>query len=290
MDSNTIEKNIPVSVTDVIVVLDMSGSMSSMGKEPVQSVNAFIAEQKLDADDDGSTFTLITFSSNSKIVVDHVPIMDAKAIDEDSYNPAGGTALNDAVCFTIKSALNGERPKNKIMVIITDGDENSSQDYTTDDTRTMVSDCQDNHDWQFIFIGANIDAFASGHNISIERSQCGQFTQDLPGDLLQMCRQTSSNIKEFKRARSEGLEIPELIAAPSLVHGVSCPVDNKTKNKEFNRIMSPLLLRLINANPVRSELQSPISDFGLLHDPIILTDDLLLAPPSFARQTTGVGI
>ena len=262
MASNTIEKNIQIEntpleeqgeikiesvTTDVIVILDESGSMQNMGNEPVQSVNAFLEEQKKDSVDDGAVFTFTTFNTKSKVIVDHVPIVSAEAIAEDSYKPGGGTALNDAVCFTIEAELKSDKPTNKVVLIITDGQENASQYYTTEDTRKMIADCQENHDWKFIFIGANIDAFATGHNISVDRAQCSQFAQNIPGDLLQMCRQTSCNVNDFRRARTDGFEPPELVAAPSMVYTVSCPVDEKDKVNAGAQMFGPIPLQRTSA-------------------------------------------
>ena len=312
MASNTIEKNIQIEInpeeqgeikiesvtTDVIIILDKSGSMQNMGNEPVQSVNAFLEEQKKDSVDDGAVFTFTTFNTKSEVIVDHIPIVSAKAITEDSYKPGGGTALNDAVCFTIEAELKSDKPTNKVVLIITDGQENASQHYTTEDTRKMIADCQENHDWKFIFIGANIDAFATGHNISVDRAQCSQFAQNMSGDLLQMCRQTSCNVNDFRRARTDGFEPPELVAAPSMVYAVSCPVDEKDKVNAVAQMIGPIPLQRANAaacvyytpsGELRPPLQFPTRGLGIRPGPI---DDLdLLPPPSMLeRQTTGVGV
>lgn len=309
MASNTIEKNIQIQITpeeqgeikiesvttDVIVILDKSGSMQIMGNEPVQSVNAFLEEQKKDSVDDGAVFTFITFNTKSEVIVDHIPIVSAEAIAEDSYKPDGGTALNDAVCFTIEAELKSDKPTNKVVLIITDGQENASQHYTTEDTRKMIADCQENHDWKFIFIGANIDAFATGHDISVDRAQCSQFAQNIPGDLLQMCRQTSCNVNDFRRARTDGFEPPELVAAPSMVYAVSCPVDEKDKVNAIAQMFAPTPLQRATAadcvyyTPSGEPLQFPTRGPGIRPGPI---DDLDLPPlPSMlGRQTTGIGI
>lgn len=305
MASNTIEKNIQIEITpeeqgeikiesvttDVIVILDKSGSMQNMGNEPVQSVNAFLEEQKKDSVDDGAVFTFTTFNTKSEVIVDHIPIVSAEAIAEDSYKPDGSTALNDAVCFTIEAELKSDKPTNKVVLIITDGQENASQYYTTEDTRKMIADCQENHDWKFIFIGANIDAFATGHNISVDRAQCGQFSQNMPGDLLQMCRQTSCNVNDFRRARTDGFEPPELVAAPSMLYSVSCPVDEKDKVNAVAQMFAPIPLQRANAadcvyyTPSGEPLQFPTRGLGPIDDL-----DLLPLPSMLERQTTGVGI
>lgn len=263
MTSNNYQKNMDIknvatdatdstdandSVVDVIVVLDSSGSMGDMGNEPVQAVNAFIEEQKNNSVDDGSTFTLVTFNTDSRVIIDHVPIVDIEPLDEGSYKAYGCTALNDSVCSTIVSELKRMRPKNKIVMIITDGVENSSRTYTTVDTRKMVADCKNNYGWKFIFIGANIDAFVAGKNINVDREQCSQFAQNVPGDLLQMCRQTSCNITDFRRARTEGsYDVPELVAAHSMFKSISYPVDEKEKVRAGFQFRMPIELKRSNA-------------------------------------------
>jgi hypothetical protein len=269
-------------VTDVITILDKSGSMFVMGNEPIQAVNAFIEEQKNNYDD-GATFTLVMFSNVCERLYDNVPIFDMKTISNDSYHPTGGTALNDAVCCTITTELVSKKPDHKVVVIITDGKENHSRLFTTTDTKRMIKDCQDNHDWKFIFIGANIDSFAEGYNINVGSSQCGQFVQGLPGDLLQMCRQTSSNINSYRRARTEGYEIPDLIAAPSMAASVSHPYDEKEREVIID-MLGPDPLHRINSGTGlyvnnRSELQSPLYQ-SLKPSPIVIPTQ----PPVLERS------
>lgn len=218
-----IQQNI---TTDIIMILDSSASMDTMGKEPVQSVNAFLNEQKNNSLDDGATFTLVTFNHHTNVIMDNIPLKNAMPIEMCDYNPLGYTALNDAVCSTIKNVLESSKPRSKIVVIITDGEENSSLKYTKEDTKKMIKDCQDNHDWKFIFIGANIDAFAEGCNLNINKSQCGQFVQEIHGDLMKLCKQTSLSISQFRRARTDGYEEPELRVGQIISYPVDV-IDNK---------------------------------------------------------------
>jgi uncharacterized protein YegL len=205
--------------SDIIIILDHSGSMKSMGNEPIQSINAFLKEQKNNCIEDGSTFTLVIFDNKYRVITDHIPIKDVDDILESTYNPTGGTALNDAICFTITKELELHNTDNKIVLIITDGEENSSQTFSSVDTRNMVSDCREKHNWEFIFIGANIDAFSSGNNINIKKTQCAQFSQQVPGDLLQMCRQVSYEIGSIRRVRTEGSS-----TAPQSIN-ISAPIN-----------------------------------------------------------------
>jgi uncharacterized protein YegL len=210
------------NMTDIIMILDMSGSMGYMGKEPIESLNAFIDEQK--SQKDNATFTLVVFNNNIEILYNHICVDEMTEITEEYYKPSGATSLNDAICSTIENEFSSRKLNKKVVVIITDGKDNSSQLYTTNDTKNKIKDCQDNHNWSFIFIGANVNSFEEGFNINIGLSYCGQFDQYLSGDLLRTCRQTSSNITEFRRSRTEGIEIPELLIAPTkILSSVSCP-------------------------------------------------------------------
>lgn len=215
VDENAIEEDRIGVVTDVIVIMDESGSMSSMGKEPVQSANAFIQEQKKSSIDDGSRVTLVTFNVKSKRVIDNMLIADVNELKDESYSPSGGTALNDAVCTTIDHKLESGKPDNVVLLIITDGDENSSSKFSTTDTRKRIELVQKKHDWKVLFIGANIDAFADGCNISVNRNSCAQFDQDHRGDLLFLMRTTSEQVNDYRQARTEGDVDAELKAPVS---------------------------------------------------------------------------
>ena len=267
-------------VTDVIIILDKSSSMLTMGNKPIESVNAFIEAQLAGDLNDGATFSFITFNNERYIIIDNVPIIDVKPIDKKMFLPTGTTALNDTVCNTIKETLASNKPNNKIVVIITDGEENSSYHYKTSDVKRMIKDCQDNHSWEFIFLGANIDAFSEGHNINIPTSKCAQFNQECPEDLLQMVRQTSINISNYRRSRSNGYDNVNLVAAPSIIPirrskanprirltrqknhpynniTAALSVDTTTRTKSDLRVgLSPTSMKI--AADGRSGIQSPI--------------------------------
>ena len=210
MNAQTIQKNMTDTdgksvVTDVIVILDESGSMKSMGLEPIQSANVFLMEQqKYQTHDDGAKATFVTFNTRINRVIDNQKLSEIKEIKESDYIPKGGTALNDAVCATIKSKLDSDKPDNVVLVIITDGEENSSHIYSTEDTRKMIDIVEKKHAWKVIFIGANVDVFADGLKININPNLCTQYNQTISGDLLSLFHTTSYQIDYYRRSRSEG--------------------------------------------------------------------------------------
>jgi hypothetical protein len=128
--------------------------MTSLASIAVQSVNQLLEEQKAITAGD-SHLTLTLFSNTVELVYDAVPLSNVPALRPAQYEPYGGTALNDAIGNLIRS-LSGHAPGqgNSVpVVILTDGEENSSRQYRVDDIRQMVSYRQAIHGWQFLFLG-----------------------------------------------------------------------------------------------------------------------------------------
>ncbi len=147
---------------DIIFLLDASGSMSAMGKEPVDSLNEFIREQKTN---DGSTFTLVTFNNKMRTIIDDESLSSIRYLFYDEYVTSGMTALYDALGNTIEKKLDSDRNKNVIMVILTDGEENSSQKYKKSTIQHLTEKAKSKYDWQFVYLGANQDAFKVGRDM-----------------------------------------------------------------------------------------------------------------------------
>lgn len=250
MATKTIEKNNFI-VTDVIGIIDSSGSMESMGVEPIQALNAFLDEQKSNAHDDTAVVTIISFNNYVKMLIDHQPIGQVNSIDENQYFPSGGTALNDAICSTIENELSSEKPYNKVVVVITDGMENSSQKWKTADTRESITNVEVNYGWKFIFLGANIDAFATGDTINIPKDRCAQFDSKISGNLTGLARMTSNNINDFRRSRSEGFEDRELT--------ITIPSCNDSEGKSLKK------------SPITVPFSPDSSVLHLLLKPMVLT-------------------
>ena len=198
-------------VTDIIVILDESGSMQVMGSEPVHSVNSIFTEQKNKQKfDDGATATLVTFSDKSIRVIDSQKFSELKELTMKDYNPEGKTTLNDTICSTIKTKLDSSKPDNVVLMIITDGEENASLIYSRDDVKRMIKLVEDDYDWKVIFIGANIDVFNSGNKMNIRSDRCAEFDQMVSGSLLTLCRSTSACVENYRRCRSDGSADSEL--------------------------------------------------------------------------------
>lgn len=165
------------NLTEVISVLDESGSMAMLVNDTVIGYNTFIQEQK---EIEGECkVTLVTFSTASKVIDNGKDIKEAIILEaRGNYYPSGGTALYDAVCLaidTVGKRLNetpeDERPENVVFVINTDGEENSSREYGLKDMVDRIETQQTKYNWKFLFFGTNFDALKTGSSYGIGASK-----------------------------------------------------------------------------------------------------------------------
>jgi len=196
-------------IQDILFLLDESGSMSSMGIEPVQAVNKFINDQKVAMGDDGATFSLWKFNSTVVKVIDDVPLKDVKEFSD--FLPKDMTSLYDAIGHAIDTKKKKNSFDNVVCIILTDGLENSSTDYSADNIRSMIKDMEENHNWKFVYLGANQDAFAVGGAMGVGR--CAQYTCD-PGEMIGITRDVSDAVTSYRAhssniGRKAALTLPE---------------------------------------------------------------------------------
>jgi len=217
---------------DIIIILDESGSMEKMGKEPIDSINSFIEEQQK-VQNDTTRFTLVSFNKDHRTLVDSELLSKVKKLDYSSYKPSDMTSLNDAVCSTIDDKLGSSNPKNNILLIISDGEENSSTDYTSDELRERVKSVQSEHGWKVIFFGANIDTYKTGNSYNI--SKIAEYDQTIPGTLQTLCRGVSSSICDYRRNRSTG-NINTDIHIPTNLAEINTPLLRRHNASYYNSI------------------------------------------------------
>ncbi len=157
----------------VVLVVDASGSMYHLRKDVIGSLNKFIEDQK--GVEGECQVTHIQFSTDYRVIDDSVDVKDFRTLTAADYNPNGGTALNDALANAIIStgaqlaAMKEEdRPDKVIVVVQTDGEENSSKEYRDVSViQAMVKEQQDKYSWEFVFLGTNIDAVQTAVNFGI---------------------------------------------------------------------------------------------------------------------------
>lgn len=158
--------------THISVVLDRSGSMANCLNDTIGGFNQFLKTQK--EVEGEATMTLVQFNGQYDMVVDMKPLKDVEELNKGNYSPNGGTALLDAIGRTINNVeaklvekSEDEKPEKVIFVIITDGEENESREFTRDQIMTMINNHRNDQKWEFVFIGANQDAIQAGGSMGI---------------------------------------------------------------------------------------------------------------------------
>jgi uncharacterized protein YegL len=174
-------------MTLINIILDRSGSMASLGTETVGMFNRFLEEQK---ELDGyAELSLFQFDDKYEVNYDFMPIKNCKPlVYGKTYEPRGMTALLDAIGKTINnvgvvlSATKESNRPNKVMfIIITDGEENASKEFTKGKIKDMIKHQEQNYKWNFSFLGAGIDAINEGSKIGLTRQQCVSFDNSSNG-------------------------------------------------------------------------------------------------------------
>lgn len=156
--------------TEIIFVIDKSGSMSRLTNDTIEGFNGFVESQK---DDTKTTLTTVLFDTTWKILHDGIDVYEVEPMTNKDYVAGGGTAMLDAIGEIINRVqdrhdeLGAERPDNVLFVITTDGEENSSRKFTKSQIEKMIKHQTNGHGWEFMFLGANMDAVQTATNIGI---------------------------------------------------------------------------------------------------------------------------
>lgn len=163
-------------LTEIAVIMDESGSMGSVTNDVIGGYNTFIEDQKKEKGE--CKLTLTKFHTEVNQVFEGKDIQDVEDLSRDTYTPGGSTALFDAIVKTIKAMKKrlstkyfaGKQPK-VLFLIMTDGEENSSVEVRTKaEVKKIIEDCQKSDGYEFMYIGANQDAFAESSSMGIHMS------------------------------------------------------------------------------------------------------------------------
>jgi uncharacterized protein YegL len=176
--------NVKKGLTEIVFILDKSGSMQRIKHDAIGGFNSFIEEQK--KVDGEANVTLILFDDTVKVVYENKNINEIEDLNENTFVPSGLTAMLDAIGIGIdglnkRLSENTEQPSNVVFAIMTDGFENASKEYRKDMIKNKIDNMQKQKDWQFIFLGANIDAVGTAESIGIKGMYAGQFVADSLG-------------------------------------------------------------------------------------------------------------
>lgn len=168
--------------TEILVITDRSGSMSSIRSDVIGGFNRFLRDQKAQPGEARITYT--QFDSSYEVVYQAKPINEVAILDTSTFVPRGMTALFDAIGRTLNQQ--GERIAREkwaelvVVCIITDGDENSSREYSRERIQEMVKHAESNG-WQFLFLAANQDSFAAARDFGSAAKYAGNFQANASG-------------------------------------------------------------------------------------------------------------
>lgn len=173
-------------LTELLMILDMSGSMHSLRDDTIGGYNSLIEEQK--KEEGSAVVTTVLFNDGYTVVHDRVDINDVKPMTGAEYVPQGTTAMLDAVGKAITSVgqklaamPEEERPSKVMVTIITDGYENASREYTWDIIKSMIKEQREKYSWIFTFIGADIDTMSVSNNLGIDSRLSKSYTKSAAG-------------------------------------------------------------------------------------------------------------
>ncbi|MDO5046782.1 vWA domain-containing protein [Campylobacter sp.] len=168
---------------ELVLILDKSGSMSGLESDTIGGFNSMIDKQReLGLN---TNVTTVLFDTNFNIIHDRVDIKKIEKLTDKEYFASGNTALLDAVGSTINRIERVSdiyvKDNRVLFVIITDGMENSSKEYTKAQIKEMISAKQSKYDWEFIFLGANIDAVSEAKSLGIKGSNAVKYQNSSEG-------------------------------------------------------------------------------------------------------------
>ncbi|MDD3377703.1 MAG: VWA domain-containing protein [Candidatus Riflebacteria bacterium] len=190
--------------TELVFILDKSGSMAGQETDTIGGYNSMLTKQR---EEDGECLvTTVLFDTYYKLIQDRTDIQGVKNMTRRDYSAGGSTALIDAIGITIAKIENAHqntveecRPKKVLFVIITDGEENSSREYSANQVRAKIEKKQEEDNWEFIFLGANIDAVKSAERIGIKYDRAINYLQDTEGTMINYSA-LSDTVSDFRKS------------------------------------------------------------------------------------------
>lgn len=162
---------------EILVILDRSGSMSSIRDEAIGGFNNFLTSQQ--AVKGAANLTLVLFDDQYEVPVDGVKVKEVKPLTQETFVPRGMTAMNDAIGKAL-TTLEAKNPKKAVICILTDGAENASKEYTQVQVQEKVK-AAEARGWEVVFLAANIDAKQTGAQLGILRGASMNFAADAKG-------------------------------------------------------------------------------------------------------------
>lgn len=176
-------------MTELVFILDRSGSMSGLERDTIGGFNSMLEKQRKELGD--AVISTVLFDNETEVIHDRAAIADVPNLTDKEYYVRGCTALLDAVGGAIhhignvhKYARKEDVPEKTLFIITTDGMENASHRYTYDKVRYMIERQKERYGWEFLFLGANIDAAAEARRFGIDESMAVNYHCDKIGTAL----------------------------------------------------------------------------------------------------------
>ena len=204
-------------LTEIVFILDRSGSMSGLEADTIGGYNALLAKQRTEPGE--ARLSTVLFNHTTEVLHDRVDIRNVAPLTERDYRVGGSTALLDAIGGAIdhigrihKYALPEDRPAHTLIVIATDGMENASRRYSGREIKQMIERQREKYGWEFLFLGANVDAFADAERIGIDRDHATNYHADSMG--LKVCYRTlSASVSKVRCGRKLSKKWKEVVVA-----------------------------------------------------------------------------
>jgi len=177
------------NLTEIVFILDRSGSMSGLEADTIGGFNSMIEKQKKENGE--ALISTVLFDNVSEVIHDRVPVQKVEPMTDKDYSVRGCTALLDAIGGAIhhignvhKYARNEDVPEHTLFVITTDGMENASRRYDSEKVKKMIERQKEKYGWEFLFLGANIDAAKEATRFGIDADRAVNYKCDEEGTAL----------------------------------------------------------------------------------------------------------
>lgn len=192
------------NTTEIVFILDRSGSMAGLEKDTIGGYNGLLSKQQKEQGD--AWVTTVLFDDRYDIIHDRKDIHDVSKLTDNEYYPRGMTGLLDAIGKSIlrikrkQERMNKEDvPENTLVVITTDGRENASKEFTYKDIHTLIKKQQEIYGWEFLFLGANIDSEREGRKLGLRKERTVNYHADRKG-VTKHYDELSKTVSHFRQS------------------------------------------------------------------------------------------
>ncbi len=194
------------NLTEVVFILDRSGSMSGLETDTIGGYNGLLEKQKNETGE--AVITTVLFDNFYEIIHDHADVRKMEPMTEKEYYARGSTALLDAIGKTIKHverrhkfSPEGDVPEKTMVVIITDGHENASKEFSLSKVKSMIEKKKEKYGWEFLFLGANMNAVETACDFGITADRAVTYFADSEGTRMNFDT-VSDTVCQMRRERT----------------------------------------------------------------------------------------